>query len=209
MINLHVRSEVINISSDNPVENDSFFVDTNVWYWLGYDRASLANSPPNTQAVQAYSDYIKKARDNNAKLYWCGLQYAELSHLIEKVELEIYNSNLSNPLFPKQFRHNYPRQRIRVIDHISSAWDVVESIGEPLLLNTDDPIMESVKNNIRRVELDGHDLFLVEAMCLHNVNKIITHDSDFVTVDGLEVYTINTSALNNARNARKLTTRST
>ena len=45
-INYTVQAEVVDISADTPKTEDAFLVDTNVWYWLTYSRASQSARPP-------------------------------------------------------------------------------------------------------------------------------------------------------------------
>ena len=46
-INLTVKATVVDIRADTPSYNDTFLVDTNVWYWMLYARASLAECGSN------------------------------------------------------------------------------------------------------------------------------------------------------------------
>ena len=39
--NIVIRADVVDISKDTPRNNENFLVDTNVWYWMTYSKASL------------------------------------------------------------------------------------------------------------------------------------------------------------------------
>lgn len=203
---MQVRARVIDIGVDAPTSEDSILIDTNVWYWLGYERASLAEYPPNEVVVSSYSTYVKKALEVEASLYWCGISFAELAHNIEQVERKIYEANLADgvTLGTKKYRREYPRQRVKVLDLITAAWDIVTSMTSPLNITVDEATMESMSTIIRDSELDGYDLFFVEAMKQNRITKILTDDGDFVTVTGIEVFTANHRAIREARDQGKL-----
>jgi len=95
-VNYLIHADVIDIRQDVPKPDDIFFVDTNVWYWLAYTRASQSTQP---YQIHAYPSYIGNAISVRSQLHRCGLSLAELAHLIEKTEWEIYirsNGNLRN-----------------------------------------------------------------------------------------------------------------
>jgi hypothetical protein len=89
-VNYTIRADVVDIRQDTPKPSDAFLIDTNVWYWLTYTRARLADRPPLRYQINDYPAYIGKARSAKAQLYRCGLSLAELAHLIEKTEREIF-----------------------------------------------------------------------------------------------------------------------
>lgn len=41
-----IQAEVVDITKDIPNERDAFLADTNVWYWLTYQKASQRAHPP-------------------------------------------------------------------------------------------------------------------------------------------------------------------
>jgi len=45
-INYVVQAEIVDIRTDAPLASDSFLVDTNVWGWTTYTRASLGKRGP-------------------------------------------------------------------------------------------------------------------------------------------------------------------
>src|SRR5437899_6388209 len=106
-VNYRVQAQVVDIRSDTPKESDSFLVDTNVWYWMCYPRASLSLDLLIYQLTH-YPEYLKKARLVKAKLYRFGLSLAELTHRIEVTEREVYGRKPSGTIDAKEYRHNIP-----------------------------------------------------------------------------------------------------
>ena len=43
-IALRVEAEVVDIGADAPLPSDIYLVDTNVWYWTAYSKASVSGS---------------------------------------------------------------------------------------------------------------------------------------------------------------------
>jgi hypothetical protein len=56
-------------------------------------------------------------------LLYCGLSLAELAHNIEQTEREIFSSTLK----PKEYRHNFPTERAKVVAEVQAAWSQVTS----------------------------------------------------------------------------------
>ncbi|MGB4000320.1 MAG: PIN domain-containing protein [Desulfomonilia bacterium] len=202
-INYTVQAEVVDISADTPKTEDAFLVDTNVWYWTTYPNAT--SHIPNQ--ISDYPGYLNNALGASAKIFHSGLTLAELSHIIEKTEREIYERNIGNSIKPKEFRHNLVGQRGRVVSEVQAAWAQVASLAEPLTVTIDSPAATSALNRLQTEKVDGYDLFILESMRSHGVVQVITDDGDFVTVPGIQVFTANRNVIQAARAQGRLITR--
>ncbi len=195
-----IQAEVVDIRSDLPKKDDIFLVDTNVWYWLTYTKASTSSR---WYQVTDYPSYLAKACAAQALLLYCGLSLAELAHIIEKTEREIFSATLN----PKEYRHNYPVERANVVAEVQAAWSQVISIA----VSTDITVDESTTNaslvRFQTQPLDGYDLLILEAMDRGGTVKIITDDGDYVTVPGIQIFTANQNAIAAANNQSKLLVR--
>lgn len=87
--NLSVLADVVDIRTDSPLASDTLLLDTNVWYWLAYSRASQTNQPPHPYQTSTYPSYVGKARSAKGTLLYCGTTLSELIHQIEKSEREM------------------------------------------------------------------------------------------------------------------------
>src|SRR6266404_6252958 len=120
--NYAVRADVIDISTDTPHPTDQFLIDTNVWTLLVYARMAIGSHPSYHAKVAGYSSYVSQALNNGSGLRRCGLTLAEIAHLIEKTEREIYlSANPGSTFRTKEFRHNLPVERSGVVAEIQSA----------------------------------------------------------------------------------------
>lgn len=202
-VNYAIHADVVDIRQDVPKPDDAFLVDTNVWYWLTYTRASQAEQPPKNYQINDYPSYISKAISAKSQLHRCGLSLAELAHLIERTEREIYSrSNVA--LVSKEYRHNHPTERANVVAEIQTAWSQVNTMAQTLDLQIDEQAISAALSRLSSQPLDGYDLFILEAISKAGVVKIITDDGDFVTVPGIQVFTANYNVIKTAQNQGKL-----
>lgn len=202
-VNLVVQAEVVDITRDSPVSGEDFLVDTNVWYWMTYSKASLG---ARSYQINSYPAYASSALSNGARLLQCGLSLAELTHLIEKAEREIYTVS-KGALGTKEYRHNFPSERLKVCAEVDAACKQVLSLADPLdfLVNA-----ENCNNALSRFssnKVDGYDLFILESMDKSGVAQVITDDGDFSTVAGIRVFTANRNVIAAAKAQGRLITR--
>jgi predicted nucleic acid-binding protein len=201
---IKVRANVVDLRSDTPQKDDVFFVDSNVWYWIGYTNASLSS---NFNQSNDYPNYVGQALNEGSTLYKCTLSFAELAHSIERSERNIFNGSRKPPVSAKDFRHNYPIQRQAVITEIENSWTLVEDMtGENTIeVNLTDSAVQQSLARLKSEALDGYDAFMVEAIfAKKSINQVITDDSDFGQIAGITVFTANDKLVNAAKDQKKL-----
>jgi len=201
-INYIVKAEVVDIGSDLPLCDDVFLVDTNIWYWLTYPNATAHVA----SKVIDYPEYLNKALMVGSTIYHSTLSLAELSHIIEKTEKEIYCRSVCN-IKTKEYRHNLSGQRKQVVAEIESAWTQVTTLAEPLPLNIDPNCSLACLDRLKTEKVDGYDLFILESMKSKGIINIITDDGDFATISGIKVFTLNQGIISAGRHQNKLTRR--
>lgn len=201
-VNYTVEAEVVDINSDSPKQDDIFLVDTNVWYWLTYSRASTSSL---AYQINNYPAYLQKALSAKSILSYTGFSLAELAHIIEKTEREIFIRS-SGAIPAKEYRHNNPAERSTVVAEIQAAWSQVKTIAVPIVLTIDEPTTDAALTRLDSQLLDGYDLFILETMSKEGIGQVITDDCDFVTVPGIRVFTANRNAIAAARTQGKLLT---
>lgn len=202
-INYTVQAEVIDITVDAPKAEDAFLVDTNVWYWMTYPNATS-----HTQNQRSnYPSYLHNALGVSAKIFHSGLTLAELAHIIEKTEREVYARSIGSNTEPKEYRHNFSGQRGHVVSEVKAAWAQVSNLAELLTVTIDTITTTAALNSFQTEKVDGYDLFIIESMKSHGVMQVITDDGDFATVPGIQVFTANRNVIQAARAKGKLVTR--
>lgn len=202
-----VQAQVVDIRIDNPKATDAFLVDTNVWFWTAYTRATLGPNPPAGHQLAAYPPYLAKTLAAKAVRLRCGLCLAELAHLVEKTEREIYEIANRVRLQTKEYRHNFSAERANVVAEIQAAWGQVKSTSDLLPVTIDDPTSDAALARFQTQPLDGYDLFILEGMSSAKVAQVLTDDGDYCTVPGIEVFTANRNVISAATAQGKLWTR--
>jgi len=200
-INYVIRATVADITQYSPKESDTFLVDTNVWFWMTYAKASISAKE---YQRELYPAFINRSLAAGSTLCRSGLSMAELAHLIEETEWKIYCKDAKKEMALKKFRHNFPTERSRVVKEVQAAWGQVKSNAAPLGLTIDDSTTDDSLISFQGIELDGYDLFILKTMRLNGVVRIITDDGDFTTVPGIQVFTANRNVIESARHQGKL-----
>jgi predicted nucleic acid-binding protein len=198
-VNYIIQAQVVDIKVDTPKPEDVFLVDTNVWYWLTYPNAI---SPIPSQ-LSEYPGYLSKALGTKSRIHHSGLSLAELAHLIERTERQIYEKTVGQ-VKPKEYRHNLAAERSRVFAEIQAAWSQVTALADALSVTIDTPTTDAALRRFQTEKVDGYDLFMLEAMKNHGVVQVITDDGDFTTVSGIQVFTANRNVISTARTQGKL-----
>ncbi len=205
-VNYVIAADIIDVRVDTPKAEDVFLVDSNVWYWMTYTKASLSNQQQTLRRVRDYSAFVNKAIAVSAKLYRCALSLAELAHLIEKSERKIFEKTFGQ-IRPKEHRHNHPKERSNVVNEVQAAWGQVKTMTLSLDVTINDAITDAALARFEKECVDGYDLFFLEAMSNGKVIQIITDDGDFATVSGIRVFTANQNVITTAQNQGKFVTR--
>ncbi|MFH1885202.1 MAG: hypothetical protein ABIM40_00775 [Pseudomonadota bacterium] len=201
--NYNIQAEIIDIRTDTPQAVDVLLVDTNVWFWMTYSKAGHT-----AQAHQMinYPKYLSMAISANAQLLRSGLSFAELAHLIEKTEREIYEG-VNGPIQAKEYRHTLSSERAGVVSEVQSSWGQVKSMAASLDCPVTDLTTDSAATRFQEQLVDGHDLFILESMAREGVIQILTDDADFSTIPGIQVFTANRNVINTAQTVGKLSQR--
>ena len=200
-----VRAEVFDIRGLTPRAGDTFLVDTNVWVWLSYSKASIGQR---RYQVQGYPPFIARTRSAGAKLIRCGLSLSELANTIEREEFRLYAAVAGVPDSPnarKDFRR-VAAERQKVCSEISTAWGQVESLSDFVEANIDAALTTSCLNRFAGQEIDPYDGFLVEAALKAGVPQVLSDDSDMCSVPGIRVFTCNGYAIGKAAAQKMLRT---
>lgn len=207
-VNLNIQASVIDIQNDIPQKKDIFIVDTNVWYWQTYRNAAFYIRGRDRYKLNDYPKYLIQAFKNRATLGYSGLTLAELAHIIEKNEYEIYRQSHSNTTL-KEYRHNYPTERLKVVAAVESSWEQIQDTAVPVNLNVNDETSDSALNRFKTQALDGYDLLILEAISRAGAGdiKIITDDIDYVVVPGIQVFTSRRYIIQEAARQGKLLVR--
>ena len=199
-----VEGMVYDIRSVEPEPEHEYFVDTNAWYWTTYSRASIpATAKTRTYQSHQYPRFIKKALDKGSILHRCDLSFAELTHTIEDCERQIFIEFIAErDVSTKEYRHSEDEEREQVVSEVESVWGQIKQMSQCLELTIHDPTTTNAMTDLKQYRIDGYDILLLQAMKQGKLAKIVTDDSDFATVPGIEVFTCNRALIELARKKR-------
>ncbi len=191
-----MSNTIFDITTTEPKSDDVFFVDTNVWYWLTYASSKTflnKDQAPSEYQTTLYPDFIQKALNVSAKLYYSPLSLAELANTIENIEFgifEMFNKNDGKRIHRKQFR-KIAKERKGVVQEVEAAWDTIASLANSLDCELTEKLSEASMEIFKSSNLDPYDAFFIEIMRTNNLTKIITDDADFGSTTGLQIFTAN------------------
>ncbi len=195
-----ISAKVVDVTVDVPKSTDAFLIDSNIWYWVGYTKASLSAK---YNPYRDYSNYLNQSLSEASKLYKCTLSFAELAHSIERSEWEIFQQTPQGSAVhnKKDYRHNFPVERQKVVREIEFTWTLAESMtaGLTLEINLNQAIISASVNRMKAQALDGYDLFMIEAAISSGISQIITDDADFGQVQGMTIFTANKRFIQEAK----------
>jgi predicted nucleic acid-binding protein len=193
-----IQADVVDIAADSPKPSDVFLVDTNVWFWTAYSKASITKSYRAT-----YASYLTKALAAGSRLYVSGLSQAELIHVIEKAEMELFGKTKEL----KEFRYNFPAQRTMVVSEATTAWSVVQNMAVTVDVLVDDDMHKRTLARLSTCTMDAYDLISAEVMFEEGIPQVLTSDMDFASVPGITLFTANQRVLLAAQSDKKLLVR--
>jgi len=206
-----IQATVVDIGTDRPRATDAFWVDTNVWYWQTYSRASQRwpQNQPKPYQLQKYPNFLKRCLTNAASLHWTGLSLSELVHQIEKAEQEIAESSGAVPVFTslKDFRHDYPALRSGVVTEIGNVCADIVSIASLIPVNLDQAMVDQALADLPNCALDGYDQLTLHVLKEAEISQVLSDDGDFCTVAGITLFTSNRGVIEAAQTQGRLIVR--
>lgn len=201
--NIAIRADVVDISKDTPKKNENFLVDTNVWYWMTYSKASMHTLAAAYQ-ISSYPKYTLSALNAGAKLSYTGLSILELTHVIERSEFNLFGGIST----AKEFRHNDVANRINVCSEIKSSFSQVKAIGDYFEIDLGITSLSDSIDKFNTFQVDGYDCMIADHMLKNGIANIVTDDGDFASVAGITVFTANRNIIQRAHQAGRLVVRS-
>ena len=182
-------------------EKVSLYLDTNIWYWLTYEGANIESQKPK------YAEFINKIYNHkNFELLYSHLSYGELAHIIEIDKYKKYKETHSNCHKVKEFRKvsgeredvsNSVRASIVFMDKISAS---DEKFVEVLNYISGEEFVNTLKNTT----LDGTDVLMANFISHNAIKNIVTDDGDFLSIEGINVFTYNERSIEEAKKQDKL-----
>ena len=182
-------SNIINVNTYNPNENDKLFFDANIWMYLfcpigGYKR----------DAVKKYSGLLKRVIQSRASIFISSLVLSEFFNAYTRLEFNILKrkDSASYQDFKKDFR-----KTDRYKELVTSIKTIIKTkilvLSKRISDKFEDIDLDKVFENIE--EADFNDNYYKTLLSGEGI-KIVTNDYDFGKVDdAISVITANPKLL--------------
>jgi len=182
---------ILNIDSVNlqRLKPDKFFIDTNVLYWFFYSRASLTSRSYQTTK---YPQFIAQLISLQTELITTIYNVSELLSLIERKEADIYNLKNGTSLKVKDLRKNQ-QHRENLKNEFESILTQIKSMIKIECFSYSENEIKSFVDNFCLHTCDFFDFLCYEFLKSRNIKNIITDDSDFASIDDINIFTANQS----------------
>jgi hypothetical protein len=73
--------------------------------------------------------------------------------------LAINTKSAVRSISPKEYRHNLPDERSRIVSEIQSAWEQIKSLAAPLKVTIDSQTTDACLAYLQNEKVDGYDIF--------------------------------------------------
>jgi hypothetical protein len=215
-----VNAQVVDIRSTSKSLPKSVVADANVLYFVYYDFASLSGAGvalPSFRQRNFYSAWFARALSSGVTLCATYTTFAEYVHLVERMELNCHwvtdpnkpeldpaNPGQSfSPQYVKKLRYHY-HDRLQVIR--ANVETYLKSVQKNVALL---PALRgdgfgAVIQAWSSSSSDIGDAALVAEAKLAGIPRVISDDADFVSFDGIQLYTANSGVISAAAQANKL-----
>ncbi|WP_300304670.1 hypothetical protein [Anaerosolibacter sp.] len=183
------------------IKDDVFAIDTNVLYWMHYSRC---NETFDGYQLEAYPDFLEDLLNNENRLVTTIYNITELLYIIERNEYDIYCIQ-NGKIKRKEFR-NILSERIKVKNELNTVLSQINSIYKIKNFNIEVLGLNDFVDNLDSHKCDDFDYLILKYLSQNDISKIITDDSDYITMENICVYTANNKAIHEAANTGKLVT---
>lgn len=182
--------DINNIDIATIDKSELFALDTNVLYWIHYSQASDPSLRVLPYQVSKYPDFVSDLLDNGNCLITTVLNISELIHVVENSEHKIYKAMNHSNIKKKDFR--------KLLSERSKYKKELETIMLQLKETYEDQIKivdireEYINNYINNIENNSCDIFdylIIDKLKKEGINNFITDDKDFITIDGINLFT--------------------
>lgn len=180
----------INIDSElfTNVRHQKFALDTNVLYWMFYDKCSYSNET----RQRKYQNTVTKLKMHN-DIYVSPLCMYELFVIIEKNEYKIYSAKQhKDDSFKLKDYREIAEERISVKEILNITYKNINQFAKIIPQTIDKNAVDNLAASFAMHKLDIFDKSLVEFCLLNGIGNIVTDDKDYRTAGNeLNIYTAN------------------
>ncbi len=170
-----------------------YFLDTNVLYWYSYPRFGNSISIPKN--ATPYYNFVDTLVASGNPLYTSIYNLTELINVIEKNEYDLYQKlHPEIPLSKKDYRRIL-KERTELKNILLTSLSNVESICRIIDFNFTNTYVHDFVNNLSEHRCDIFDYAILNNCISSSMLNIISDDSDFSSIEKINLYTANEKIL--------------
>lgn len=189
-----VCNSIKDINKFKPIDNTKpFFLDTNVLYWYTYPRFSNQSDLP-TNAIKYY-DFVDDLVAAGNPLYTSVYNLTELINVVEKNEFELFKElNSDIPYTKKDYRKLAP-ERSSVEQILNTTISNVRNTCTVVSFDFEMKYLDMFIGQLSDHRCDVFDYVILRKCIEMNKLNIISDDSDFSTMELINLHTANSSVI--------------
>ncbi|PWJ88989.1 uncharacterized protein DUF1241 [Oceanotoga teriensis] len=178
-------------------END-FFIDTNVLFWYHYAFAKYNyNNIKIAEYQKKYPEFIEQFIEKNKNLFTSSINLSELFYRIEMTEYKLYKKNNNNPSLKLKDYRNIEVERNKLKKTLNAIYKEIKNLYTIKDINfTNNNLLEYI-NEMSTHKCDVYDHAILSFIKSKKLLNVISDDSDFTSISGINVYTLNNKAIKN------------
>ena len=189
-------STVKDLTTYVPMNNTTeFCLDTNVLYWYTYPRYMIFSKRGTQEHAQSYYDFVDRLVENGNPLLTTRYNITELINIVEKHEYDIFCAMHPEAQYTRKDFRRISEERKKLKRILKTTLSNVNSICETADFNFTEKILDNCVNTLDEHRCDVFDFAILSYYKENKHLNIITDDNDFASVDGIKLYTDNTTSL--------------
>lgn len=180
-----------------PVNNNTVFcLDTNVLYWYCYPRYNDNLHPQRVSEIGVYYEFVDRLVRNGNPIITSIYNVSEFLNVIEKHECEIYQKLHDDIVVSVKDLRNIKQEREKLKRLMAVSTNNVFETCEIIEFEMKKSVIDKFVDNLHSHKCDVFDYVTLDYYKEHNKLNIVTDDADFMSVDGINIFTSNEQMLN-------------
>lgn len=211
-----VRAQITDIQRHDPPGGEKYLVDTNVLYFIHYDRFANLDAlgeGPRPYQIQEYPRYLQRVLEKKSGVFVHRMGLMEFARTIEAAELQTLYAvrtpgvtEIPAGLKIKDLRTAYPEDyaicQARVLTYLGAVRKAYQTI--PATMVDEHAFWTQWEGAWQQTVADPVDIAQAVDALAADISAVISDDSDWVSIEGIRLFTANAIAIQAARLAGRL-----
>lgn len=185
------------IHSYMPMNNNTIYcLDTNALYWYCYPRYGINVNPNRVSEIEVYYNFIDRLVQNGNTIVTSIYNVSEFLNIIEKHEYEIYQKLNSEIKYNIKDLRNMATERAKLKRQMTVSINNVYATCKVLEFAMERITIDNFVGKLHEHKCDVFDYVILDYYKKNKNLNIVTDDADFMSIDGINIFTGNPQILN-------------